>query len=145
MVRAERFLTEARRFSLLHSMPEHQGQLLTEKARAKRGPGGCLAGSACVFRRRSRRRSANHKLLSSLHLDGRYRIRTCDPLRVKQALSQLGSLLNLSWRKPRPGCGHTSRPQKTCRAGWRALFGERIWEGELPWRISGGTERSYLS
>jgi hypothetical protein len=89
MVRAERFLTEARRFSLLHSMPELQGQLLTEKARAKRGPGGCLAGSAFVFRRRSRRRSANHKLLSSLHLDGRYRIRTYDPLRVKQELEKI--------------------------------------------------------
>jgi hypothetical protein len=34
-------------------------------------PSQCASESTRVFRRRSRRRSANHKLLSSLHLDGR--------------------------------------------------------------------------
>ena len=35
MVRPERFLTEARRFSLLPSMPEFEGQLLTLRHEAR--------------------------------------------------------------------------------------------------------------
>jgi hypothetical protein len=45
----------------------------------------CELESASGIRRRSGRRPTSQKSVSLLRLDGRYRTRTCDPLRVKQA------------------------------------------------------------
>jgi hypothetical protein len=64
-----------------------------------------------------------------------------DILRVKQVLSRPGGLAEFVVAETPPGCGHTGRPQKTCRLGWPTLFDESIWEGELPWNISVFVER----